>query len=222
MVTCYIDVMKTIGRIIKITVALLLLFVLATIAINVYCVTSTRDNVHTVAQIEGNDMTADAIVVLGASVYSDGTPSDILADRLETAADVYKAGAAPAIIVSGDNRTEHYNESDAMKTHLVTLGVPEDAIYVDRAGYDTYDSMYRAHFVFGADRLIVVTQAYHLYRALMIAHLLGAEADGVAADKGSYDNQRQYSIRDYVARDKDFVQALLKLPPADSTQPIEN
>ena len=155
---------------------------------------------------------ADAVVVLGASVYADGTPSDILADRLEVACDLYKSGAARAIIVSGDNRTSHYNESDAMKAYCVELGVPSEDVYVDHAGNTTYESMWRARHVFGADRIIVATQAYHLYRAMFAADCLGMQAWGVPCDKGAYDNQRAYSIREVLARTKDFYAALLRLP----------
>lgn len=213
--------MKTVKNIVKAAVAVVVVFVLATVAINVYCVLGSRDQVHTIAQVEQEGATADAILVLGASVYANGTPSDILADRLEVAADLYFAGAAPAVIASGDNRDSHYNESDAMKAYLVDLGIPADAVFVDHAGYDTYASVYRAKFVYGADSLFVVTQAYHLYRALMIANLLGLQAAGVASDKGAYDNQMQYSIRDVMARDKDFFQAIFKIPPEDIVQPIE-
>ena len=202
-------------------IAIVVAFALATIAINAYCILGFRGKVHTIAQVQESSMTADVIVVLGASVLPDGQPSDILADRLEVAADLYLAGAAPAIIASGDNRDSHYNESSAMKEYLIGLGVPAESIYVDHAGYDTYASMYRARFVYGAESMFVVTQAYHLYRALMIANMLGADASGVASDKGAYENQRQYSLRDVLARDKDFVQALLKVSPEEPTQPIE-
>lgn len=194
--------------------------VLATVAMNAYCILSTRGDVKTIVQIEQDGAKADVIVVLGASVKPDGTPSDILADRLEVAADLYLSGASPAIIASGDNRTSHYNESNAMKDYLVTLGVPADSVYVDHAGYDTYASVYRARYVYGADSMMIVTQAYHLYRAMMIGNMLGATTTGVAADKGSYDNQRQYSLRDVVARDKDFLMALFKMQPEEPTQPI--
>lgn len=192
-----------------------------TIAINVYTIQSTRDNVHTIAQIEENGSHADAILVLGASVKPDGSPSDILADRLEVACDLYKAGCAEKLIVSGDNRNTHYNESDNMKKYCVENGVPYNAVLVDHAGYDTYASVYRTWYVYGAHDVMIVTQAYHLYRALMIAHLLGMKVQGVAADKGYYDDQTMYSIREAFARDKDFFQAILKLPPEDTEQPIK-
>ena len=141
-----------------------------------------------------------------------GTPSDSLADRLEVACDLYKSGAARAIIVSGDNRTSHYNESDAMKAYCVELGVPSEDVYVDHAGNTTYESMWRVRHVFGADRIIVATQAYHLYRAMFAADCLGMQVWGVPCDKGAYDNQRAYSIREVLARTKDFYAALLRLP----------
>lgn len=212
---------KTLRSIIIVALSMVVLFFALTIGINGYMISSTRNDVHTIAQVEELDLNADAIVVLGASVYADGRPSDILADRLEVAADLYKAGAAPAIIVSGDNRDNHYNESDAMKKYCVELGVSADDIYIDHAGYDTYSSMYRAHYVYGANSVMVVTQAYHLYRALAIAQGLGMSATGIAADKGEYDNQFMYSIREAIARDKDFFQTLLKLPPEDADQPID-
>lgn len=185
----------------------------ATIAINAYTIASTRDDVHTIAQIDAQSAQADAILVLGASVYADGTPSDMLAHRLEVACDLYFSGAAPTIIVSGDNESSHYNESDAMAAYCMGLGVPESAIVVDPKGYDTYDSVYRAKNVYNAESLMIVTQAYHLYRSLMIAHLLGIDdAEGVAADKGAYNDQKRYSLREVFARDKDFFQALFRVP----------
>lgn len=181
---------------------------------NIATVTVTRGNVHTVARtaeiLEGQP--ADAVVVLGASVYPDGTPSDILADRLEVAVDLYREGAARAIIVSGDNRSSHYNESDAMKAFCVEAGVPSEDVYVDHGGVGTYESMYRARHVFGAERIIVATQAYHLYRAMFAAECLGMETWGVACDKGAYDNQQMYSVREVMARTKDFYASLLHLP----------
>ena len=198
-------------------IALLLAFVVGTVIVNTYAVESTKGEVHTIAQIEESGTKADAILVLGASVYADGEPSDILADRLEVACDLYFAGCAGKIIVSGDNRESHYDESDAMRDYCVMLGVPEEDIVVDPKGLDTYASVYRAKYEYGIDSIMVVTQAYHLYRALMIANMLGfSEVDGVAADKGSYNDQWRYSIREVLARDKDFVQAALRLAPTES------
>lgn len=187
-------------------------------SVSAYMLASTRGDVHTIAQIKEAGEHAQAVLVLGASVYADGTPSDILADRLEVAADLYLAGAADSVIASGDNRDAHYNESDAMKDYCVKLGVPADAVIVDHAGYDTYASVYRAKYTYGIDDLMIVTQAYHLYRALAIAQGLGMNAQGVPADKGSYDNQMSYSLREVLARDKDFLQTLFRIPPEDAVQ----
>lgn len=211
---------RLIGGIFRLVVTCVVAAALVVLGINVYTILSTRDDVHTIDQLEQTQAQTDAIVVLGASVLPDATPSDILADRLEVAADLYKAGVAPVIIVSGDNRDSHYNESDAMKDYCVELGVPAYAVYVDHAGYDTYSSMYRARYAYGADSVVVVTQAYHLYRALATAQGLGMEAQGVAADKGTYDNQLSYSVREAAARTKDFFQTLLRIEPVDADQPM--
>lgn len=202
------------ARLLRVLVVLAVAAVAAVAVANIVTVTATRGDVHTVsrtAEILADDP-ADAVVVLGASVYADGRPSDILADRLEVAVDLYREGAARTIIVSGDNRSSHYNESDAMKAFCVEAGVPSEDVYVDRGGVGTYESMYRARHVFGAERIVVATQAYHLYRAMFAADCLGMEAWGVACDKGSYDNQQAYSAREIMARTKDFYAALLRLP----------
>ena len=116
---------------------------------------------------------ADAIVVLGASVFADGTPSGILQDRLDDGIALYRAGAAPKMIMSGDNSTVSYNEVKAMKDYAIAQGVPSEDIFCDHAGFSTYESMYRAKHVFGAERIVVATQTYHLYRALYSAQGLG-------------------------------------------------
>lgn len=157
---------------------------------------------------------ADAIVVLGASVYADGTPSGILEDRLDDAISLYEAGAAPRIIMSGDGSTSSYNEPEAMKAYAVARGVPEDAIVCDGMGLSTYETMHNAMTDFGCDRIVVATQTYHLYRALYSANGLGMEAVGVASDYHAYDNQTSYDIREIPARTKDFFQTLFKIDPA--------
>ncbi len=201
-------------RLIAAVVCVVAAFAVFSGAVTAYVLFSTRNDVHTIAQIEEQGTRAQAVLVLGASVFADGTPSDILADRLEVAVDLYLSGAADRIIASGDNGDAHYNESDAMKDYCIKLGVPADALIVDGAGYDTYASVYRAKYEYGMESVFVVTQAYHLYRALAIAHGLGMQAEGVAADKGSYDNQMGYSLREVIARDKDFLQTLFRIPPA--------
>lgn len=198
-------------RIIAIVLAVLA-FALAVIAgTNAYTVMSTRDDVHRVSYY--SDKHVDGIVVLGASVLPDGTPSDILADRLEVACDLYRVGAADYLIVTGGS-SENYNEPEAMRDYCMKLGVPERAILLDPKGYDTYASIYNARYTFDMKSIIVVTQAYHLYRALATADGYGMEAYGVAADKGEYDDQTLYSVREILARTADAILTLFKIPPS--------
>lgn len=206
-------------KIIKIIIVVALIALAAFLAFSVFayasCILTTRDSVYTVSQVVDSDKEVDAIVVLGASVKPDGTPSDILSDRLEVAADLYKAGVSKMLIVSGDGRDSHYDEPAAMKRYCESLGIPGSDIVEDTGGYDTYASIYRACFDFGIKDAVIVTQAYHLYRALAIADGLGMPSIGVAADKGKYDNQAMYSLREVIARDKDMLQTMFKVAPRE-------
>ena len=121
-------------------------------------------------------------LVLGARVYPDGRLSAMLADRVAAAAELYHAGKVDALLMSGDNSSVDYNEPDAMREHAVSLGVPREAVFVDYGGRRTYDSCYRAHHIFGVEEAVVVTQAFHLPRALMLCSGLSIDAVGVAAD----------------------------------------
>lgn len=161
---------------------------------------------------EASISSADAIVVLGASVFADGTPSGILQDRLDDGIALYFAGVAPKLIMSGDNGTESYNEVRVMKQYAIAQGVPSEDIFCDHAGFSTYESMYRAKYVFGCQRIVVATQTYHLYRALWSAKSLGMQAAGVPSDYHEYQKQLQYDIREVPARTKDFFKALFRMP----------
>ncbi len=148
---------------------------------------------------------ADAILVLGAKVYPNSTVSLMLNDRLLTGYELYLEGKAPKILVSGDHGTKGYDEVNTMKDFLKQQGVSAGDIFMDHAGFNTYDSMYRARDVFQVKRIIIVTQRFHLARALYIARELGLEAHGVAADKHVYHNFILRSeIREIAARNKDF------------------
>ncbi len=156
---------------------------------------------------------ADAILVLGAGVRDDGTPSDMLADRLDQGIALYKSGAADYLVMSGDHGREHYDEVNVMKRYAIDAGVPSEAIFMDHAGFSTYESMYRARDVFELESVIVVTQEYHLYRALYVADELGLEAYGVAADPRAYAGAAYRNAREILARNKDFFQALFQTKP---------
>lgn len=155
----------------------------------------------------------DCIIVLGCKVKDSGDPSDMLADRLKRGIDLYKQGAAPKIIMSGDHGTVEYDEVNTMKRIAIDAGIPSSDVFMDHAGFSTYESIYRAKEIFEADKIIIVTQEYHLYRALYIAEKLGIEAYGVNSDYNTYWGQIKRDIREILARCKDFVSMIFMPEP---------
>lgn len=125
-------------------------------------------------------------IVFGAGLYRDGTPMPVLADRVQTAVDLYKSGAVRKLLLSGDNRFPEYNEPEGMRALAVELGVPETDIVLDFAGRSTYDTCYRARSVFGVRKAILVSQAFHLPRAVYLCDQMGIESIGVNADRRTY------------------------------------
>lgn len=190
---------------------------------NVVIVFGQRGNIKTIDEVEQAGEPYDCIVVLGAAVYPDGTPSPILADRIKVGVELYKAGVAPKIIMSGDNTSdrESYNEVVNMKRYAVdVLGATSEDIFCDHAGLNTYDSMYRAYHVFGAKRIVVVTQTYHLYRALFDAESFHVEAVGVPADLNTYVNQLRYDVREVAARVSDTGKVLTNANATVLSEPV--
>ena len=188
-------------KLLIITAAILLSVSLALIFINVYVVAATR------GQIVGADVVSgeyDCILVLGAGLRPDGTPSDMLRDRLDTAIDLYERGACDTILLSGDRSGEDYDEVSAMKDYCLSRSVPEENIETDETGFSTYESLENAIDVHGYDDIIAVTQSYHLHRAIYIAEQMGAEVVGVSADVRSYRGQTMREVREIAARIKDF------------------
>lgn len=181
-------------------------------AINGYVIHKTRTKILSVDEAAAlSDV--DCIIVLGASVKPDKTPSNMLYDRIMTGVNLYKAGASENIIMSGDHGSYDYNEVGTMKTYAINAGVPSEAVFMDHAGFSTYESMYRAKEIFGANKIIIVSQKYHLYRAIYLAEALGMEAYGVPADLRSYSGQSKREIREILARNKDFIMAITKPEP---------
>lgn len=125
-------------------------------------------------------------IVFGAGLGRDGSPSPVLRDRVETAAELYFADKVEVLLMSGDNRFVYYNEPAAMQQYAISLGVPEQAIVLDYAGRRTYDTCYRARHIFGVNKTILVTQRFHLARALYTCRQLGLLANGVAANQRTY------------------------------------
>lgn len=155
----------------------------------------------------------DCIIVLGCQVKADGSPSDMLRDRLTRGIELYNLGAAPKLIMSGDHGQVEYNEVGTMKQFAIDAGVPSQDIFMDHAGFSTYETVYRAKEIFGAEKVLIVTQQYHLYRALYIAESLGLEAHGVAADYRTYSGQAARDLREILARCKDFLTSTFQPEP---------
>jgi vancomycin permeability regulator SanA len=135
-------------------------------------------------------------IVLGAGVRSDGSPSPMLADRVEAGVDLYRAGKVSRLLMSGDNSTALYDEVTAMKRYAVELGVPPDRVNLDYAGFRTYDTCVRAARVFGIRRAVMVSQRYHLPRAVYTARSVGIDAVGYAAGRNYYAGQEIYYLRE--------------------------
>ena len=150
----------------------------------------------------------DCILVLGCGVREDGTPSHMLEDRLRRGVDLYQQGVAPKLLMSGDHGRTNYNEVGTMKQYAVDKGIPSEDVFMDHAGFSTYESMYRAKEIFAAEKIVIVTQEYHLYRALYIAERLSLDAYGVNADYRTYWGQTSREIREILARAKDFANTL--------------
>jgi vancomycin permeability regulator SanA len=149
----------------------------------------------------------DAIIVMGALVHENGQPSLMLADRLTIGLQLYQKGKAPKIIVSGDHGTKQYDEVNSMRQFLQDRGVKRADIFMDHAGFDTYDTLYRARDVFCVKKAVIVTQKFHLIRALYIANKLGLEVSGVSSDLAIYPGGTYYNAREVGARVKAFIQA---------------
>ena len=162
----------------------------------------------------------DCILVLGASVENGDTPSPMLRDRLNQGIALYQAGCAPKILMSGDHGSVYYNEVGVMKKYAVSAGVFSEDVFLDHAGFSTYESMYRAKEVFGAKRIVIVTQKYHLTRAVYNARRLGLDAYGVAAEDISYRGQTARNVREYLAIGKDFFMTCFKPEPTLLGNPI--
>ena len=189
---------------------LVALIVLATIGlcINFFVIASGNSRI-----IRNGDYSGladiDCVIVLGAGIWGD-EPSPMLADRLAKGLELYEAGVAPKIIMSGDHGQTDYDEVNLMKSYAMERGVPSEDVFMDHAGFSTYDSMYRAKYVFQAKRVVIVTQEYHLFRAVHIANQLGLEAYGVSTDPRFYGGEVHREVREILARDKDFFKCFIK------------
>lgn len=183
----------------------------AALLINFYIVRKTKSGILKAEDLKTDN--ADCILILGAGVRN-GKPTPMLRDRLLTGIELYEKGAAKKIIMSGDHGSSDYDEVNTMRLFAVEKGVPEEDIFMDHAGFSTYDSVYRAKKVFEANSIIIVSQKYHLYRALYVSEKLGVKACGVSANLNKYGGQLKREIREILARDKDFFKCIAKPEPA--------
>ena len=151
----------------------------------------------------------DCILILGAGLWNN-KPSPLLRDRLDTGINLYKENIAPKIVMSGGHINKNYDEVNAMKKYAIDKEVVSSDIFMDHAGISTYDSIYRIKNIFNAKKIIIVTQEYHLYRALYIAKKLGLDAYGVKANSPSYSGDTKREVREILARNKDFVKTIMK------------
>ena len=208
--------MKTKKRIFRnIIIVLLCLAVVGVVtllSVNAYVKSIGKERIITVEQT-AELQNVDCIIVLGCQVKEDGSLSHMLRDRLMRGLEVYEAGAAPKLLMSGDHGREDYDEVGAMKNYAVENGVPSENVFMDHAGFSTYETVYRAKEIFKADKVIIITQRYHLYRALYIAERLGVEAYGVSADLNVYAGQSIRNFREVLARCKDFANCIFKPEP---------
>ena len=192
-------------KILKCIAILIVVITVIVFVINFYVMFKTRKQI--LESVEESDI--DCILVLGAGVRN-GKPTDMLADRILTAIDLYNKKVAPKIIMSGDHSKKDYDEVNIMKSFAIEQGVPSSDIFMDHAGLSSYESVYRAKEIFEAKKIVIVTQKYHLYRSLYIANKLGVEAYGVSADLRGYIGQSYREVREILARDKDFVKCIFK------------
>ena len=204
--------MKLWKKVLLILLAVENFLLLTVLCVSGYVSLSTKGQILSVDKASGLE-NIDCILVLGCGVYADGTPSAMLTDRLKQSIALYNAGAAPKLLMSGDHGQKNYDEVNTMKQYAVDAGIPASDIFMDHAGFSTYESVYRAKEIFGAEKIIIVTQRYHLYRALHIANAFGLEAYGVSADLRSYRGQTYRDIREILARNKDFITAIFKPKP---------
>lgn len=215
---------RRLRQILLVLCAVILLGVLCLGTINAIVIGKSKP--YIVKQSEATDLEdVDCILVLGCAVWNNTTLSPMLEDRVKTGLSLFENGVSDRLLMSGDHGKKNYDEVNHMKQYCVDKGVDPDVIFLDHAGFSTYESMYRADAVFGVKKMVIVTQGYHLYRAVYIARAFGIDAYGVAADLQDYAllTDIRNGLRESLARVKDFGTCLLKPEPTylGETIPID-
>ena len=198
-------------KLLKYGIIIIIIIAIIVLGINLYVRISTNKQI-----IKENDYTelsdVDCIIILGAGIWED-KPSPMLEDRLLEGIKLYQNSVSDKIIMSGDHGRREYDEVNIMKNYAIEKGIPSENIFMDHAGFSTYESIYRAKDIFEAKKVVIVTQKYHLYRALYIANQLGLESYGVGADPRQYVGATYRELREILARDKDFIKCIFKPEP---------
>lgn len=198
-------------KVVKYGIIIVTIIVIIILGINLYVKMSTNKQIINENEYEKlSDV--DCIIILGAGIWGD-KPSPMLEDRLLEGIKLYQSNVSDKIIMSGDHGSEEYDEVNTMKNYAIEKGIPSKNIFMDHAGFSTYESIYRARDIFNAKKVVIVTQKYHLYRALYIANQLGIEAYGVGADPRQYVGATYRELREILARDKDFIKCIFKPEP---------
>ena len=182
------------------------------VGINLYMQGTVKKRIVTPEQAAELDK-VDCILVLGCGVRDDGSPSGMLNDRLLQGIALYNAGVSDRLLMSGDHGRVDYDEVNLMKQFAIDHGVPSEDIFMDHAGFSTYESMYRARDIFQVKKIIIVTQRYHMYRALYVAQAMGMEAYGVESDPRQYGGQKMGDLRELLARPKDLIYTIVMPKP---------
>lgn len=197
-------------KILVVVLVIIIFIMIIVFGINGYVILASKKHIYNESSVIEDNY--DCILVLGAGIWG-GKPSPMLEDRLKEAIRLYENGIANKIIMSGDHGSENHDEVNIMKDYAIERGVPSENIFMDHAGFSTYESMYRAKEIFGVNKMIIITQKYHLYRAVFIANKLGIDAYGKNSDPRKYAGQSYRELREIIARDKDFFSCILKPKP---------
>lgn len=195
----------------KIIIAILCICLLggiAVVGINAYMISYANKYILTEEDLKSEDF--DCIMVLGAGLWG-GEPSPMLQERLDFGLIAYETECSEKLLMSGDHGRKEYDEVNKMKEVAVQNGVLADNVFMDHAGFSTYESMYRARNVFQVEKMVIVTQEYHLYRAVYNARKLGIDAYGFAADRLEYPIYND--VREALARLKDFFYCIVEPEP---------
>ncbi|MGM0379563.1 MAG: SanA/YdcF family protein [Bacillota bacterium] len=194
-------------KILKILFIIAVFAIISIIIINYHVKSSTNKYILDKNNLKNNEI--DCILILGAGVWNE-KPSPMLKDRLDKGINLYKKGISKKILMSGDHGTKTYDEVNIMKKYAIDKNIPERDIFMDHAGFSTYDSIYRLKHIFKVKSVLIISQKYHLYRAVYIAKKFNLKAYGSYARLVNYPGQKSRNYREYLARVKDFFVSIYK------------